>query len=179
MATVQLSKGDDHEIVIYMTPLAANLEPFVVNDRSGYGRDQVVYEELEKRKRYQSFQTRLLGPDDLKSYYGRTLDDALLKTGLYRSPYEKSPRPTSINGPMSRGSTMDLRHDDACILLNGRDPVVRPLTSFSTDEIEMLEVFPPRTELSGTVGWRFYQPQCKPIGILDHPMYFVVWLKKN
>ena len=30
-----------------------------------------------------------------------------------------------------------------------------------------------------TNDWRFYQPQCKPIGVLDHPMYFVVWLKKK
>jgi hypothetical protein len=180
MVTVQLSKGDDHEVIVYLRPLAANLDPFVINDRSGYGRDQVIYDELEKRKRWQSFQTRLLGPDDLKSYYNRSLDDALIKMGLYRSPYESpSGRPTSINGPLSRGSTMDPRHDDACILLNGKDPVVRPLTSFTTDEIEMLEVYPPRTELSGTVGWRFYQPACKPIGVLDHPMYFVVWLKKK
>jgi len=179
MVTVQLSQGDDHEVVVYLRPLVANLDAFVVNDRSGYGRDQVIYDELEKRKRWQSFQTRLLGPDDLKSYYNRSLDDALIQMGLYRSPYESPSRPTRINGPLSRGGAMDPRHDDACILLNGKDPVVRPLTSFTTDEIEMLEVYPPMTELSGTVGWRFYQPQCKPIGVLDHPMYFVVWLKKK
>lgn len=58
MVTVQLVKDDDHEVVVFLHPLAAGLEPFVVTERSGYGRDQVAYEELDKRKRWQSFQTR-------------------------------------------------------------------------------------------------------------------------
>jgi hypothetical protein len=179
MATVQLGADDDHELVLYMHPLAATLDPVVVAERSGYGRDQSVYDDLERRKRWQSFQTRLLGPDDLRSYDGRTLDEALIKMGLYRSPSEApSGRPMSINGPLARGSTMDLSHDDACILIDGKDPVYQPLTTFSTDELEMLEVYPPETELSGTVGWRFYQKQCKQIGLIKHPLYFVVWLKK-
>jgi hypothetical protein len=177
MLTVQLGKNDDREVVVYLHPLAANLDPFVVTERSGYGRDQTILDEFERRKRFQTFQTRLLGPEDLKGYYGRTLDQALVQMGLYRSPHEQSGRPTSLMGPLSRRSAPDLRRDDACILLNGKDPILRPLTSFSTDEIEMLEVYPPQTELSGTVSWHFYQPACKPLSVLDHPTYFVVWLK--
>ena len=62
MTSVQLTENDDHEIVVYLRPLAQNLEPFVVSDRSGYGRDQIVWDELERRKRFQTFQTRFFAP---------------------------------------------------------------------------------------------------------------------
>ena len=41
---------------------------------------------------------------------------------------------------------------DACILLNGATPLRRPLSSFSTNELDLLEIYPPWTELSGTVA---------------------------
>jgi hypothetical protein len=177
MATIQLTQGDDHEIVLYMRPLATDLEPFVITEKSGYGRDQTIYDELERRKRYQSFQTRLLGPDDLTNYYGRSLGEALIKMGLYRPSQERSTRPTSISGPSRRDNSLDIDNQNACILINGKDPVVRPLSSFSTDEMEMLEVYPPGTELSGTVSWHFHQNGCTTMSLFYHPWYFVVWTK--
>ncbi|HEY4305247.1 MAG TPA: hypothetical protein VGM82_12300 [Gemmatimonadaceae bacterium] len=67
----------------------------------------------------------------------------------------------------------------ACILLNGNKGIYGKLSSYTTDDLEMLEVWPPQTELSGTAIWYFYDPHCKPIGILRHPLYFVLWFKNR
>jgi hypothetical protein len=195
MLALQLVQGDEREVVIRMTPLASTLDPFVVTEQSGYGRDQVVYDELEQRKRWANFKTRVLGPEDLKSFNGQSLDEAVMRMGLYVPPLAKTPsvasararRPTSINGgrgqrqittaPYNAAGMGDIRHDQSCILLDGKTPVVRPLTAYNTDQIEMLEVYPPGTEVTGTVSWRFFQNECKSLSLTDHPPYYVLWMK--
>ena len=66
---------------------------------------------------------------------------------------------------------------DACILLNGTTALQQPLDMYRADEIELLEIYPVNTELTGTVSKRFMSPLCAPLSILRHPTYFVVWLK--
>lgn len=190
MVALQLVQSDEREVVIRMTPLPASLDAFVVTEQSGYGRDQAVYDELDQRKRWTNFKTRLLGPEDLKAFNGRSIDEAVIRMGLYVPPTvstAKARRPMSINGgggqrqittaPSNAAGMGDIRHDLACILLDGKTPVVRPLTSYTTDQIDMLEVYPPGTEVTGTVSWRFYQNQCKSLSLTDHPPYYVLWLK--
>jgi len=186
MVTLQLVKGDDHEVVVYMRPLAGNLDPFVVTERSGYGRDQIAYNELEKRKRFQTFQTRLFGPEDLKSFYGVDLGIATIRMGLNGTRQSiASQQVRSISGGGAprrldpRGLGAGIESGYACILLNGTEGIYTKLSFYSTDEIEMLEVYPPRTELSGTVSWHFHDMHCQAMSLQDHPMYYVLWLKNR
>jgi hypothetical protein len=179
--TLQLVPDDDHEVVVYLRPLARNLDPFVVTERSGFGRDQTVWDELDRRKRYQSFQTRLFGPEDLKSFYGVDLEAATVRMGL------NSPRP-SIAGGQSRSmmsggralpgaSTPSAEPHYACLLLNGKEGIYANLGLYGTDDLEMLEVYPPGTELTGTVGWYFHDSRCRPRSLFEHPTYYVLWFK--
>src|SRR5215510_11680992 len=86
MVKLSLVAGDDREIVIRMRRLAANLDPVVVTARSGYDpREQQVFDDLEKRKRWRNFKSAILGPEDLRRFYGLTLDYAAKPLLLGRS----------------------------------------------------------------------------------------------
>lgn len=178
--TLQLVQGDDREVVIRMHPLAAGLDPTVVTERSGYGRDQVAWDELERRKRWVSFKSRLLGPEDLRAFYGTSLDYALVRTGL------NSPRPPAraqamhIDPRGTQGPNTNLTvSGDACILINGKEPVRLPLSLYSADDIELLEIYPSGTELTGTVSWHFHGPPCEAVSMIQHPTYYVLWFKRK
>lgn len=181
--TLQLVPHDDHEVVVYLRPLAQNLEPFVITERSGYGRDQTAWNELERRKRYQSFQTRFFGPEDLKSFHGVDLGTATIRMGLNDPGSSLASHQTrSINsgGPGLSGMTVPPPDPGfACVLLNGREGIYTKLELYSTDEIELLEVYPPRTELTGTVSWYFHDDHCKTFSLLAHPMYYVLWFRQR
>jgi hypothetical protein len=179
--TIQLVPNDDHEIVVYMRPLAQSLEPFVVTEQSGYGRDQTIWNELERRKRFQSFQTRFFGPDDLKSFYGVDLATALIRMGLNgpgSSIASRQVRSISAGGRALPGMPSP-DAGFACLLLNGKEGIYAKLSTYTTDDLEMLEVYPPLTELTGTVRWYFHDPHCTPIGLMDQPPYYVLWFKRR
>jgi hypothetical protein len=178
--TLQLVPNDDREIVVYLRPLAHDLDPFVVTERSGYGRDQSAWEEFEHRKRFQSFQTRLLGPADLKSLYGVDLATAMIRLGLNGpSPSIANQQIRSINSG-GRGLVGAPAADAgfACLLLNGKEGIYGKLSTYTADDIEMLEVYPPGTELTGTISWYFHDARCVPPSLLDSPpTYYVLWFK--
>jgi hypothetical protein len=168
--TLQLVEHDDREVVVRMHPLATNLDPTVVTEKSGFGRDQVAWDELDRRKRWVNFQVKFLGPEDLKGYYGLPLDYAMIRAGMYNlHPSGKAPQHID---PLGTSQRPDMSiPGDACILLNGKDPIMRPLRVYSTDDVELLEVYPSGTELTGTVAWHFNGTQCAPISLMVHPTY--------
>ena len=178
-----LVAGDDREIIIRMRRLATNLDPVVVTARSGYDpRDQQVFDDLDKRKRWKNFKSAILGPEDLRRFYGLDLDYAV-KSLLIDRPATHGYPVTSLM-PRGRGaaptqSRLDQVDQMACILLNGNTPVRRPLRVYSTDDVDLLEVYPSGTELTGTIEARMTAPECKATSIFNHPTYYVLWLKGN
>jgi hypothetical protein len=176
---LSLVAGDDREVVIRMRRIAVDLDPVVVTAKSGYERlDEQVWEDLEKRMRWKSFRTRLLGPEDLRRYVDGDLSLVAKILDVDR-PAERGYAVKSIMGGRGRAQTVSrLDADDACILLNGKTPMYRPLHTFSVNDIDLLEVYPGGTELTGTIAWRMggLRP-CVANGIFEHPLYFVVWLK--
>jgi hypothetical protein len=178
---LNLVAGDDREIVIRMRRLAANLDPVVVTARSGYDpRDQQVFDDLDRRKRWHNFKSAILGPEDLRRFYGLSLDLAV-KSLLMDRPQGHGYPVNSIMGGnrAARPSRLDTLDRDACILLNGKTPVRRPLRVYSTDDIDLLEVYPSGTEVTGTIEARMTARECKAISIFNHPTYYVLWLKGN
>jgi hypothetical protein len=177
--TINLISGDDREVVIRMDRLPVELDPIVSSDRSGYGfRDQQVYEDLERRMRWHNFQTVVLGPDELKRYYGSPLDFAAKAMGVTaREQGGRTVVRSIMSGPQRLPKATPSEFGDACILLNGKTSLKQPLSTFTTDDIEFLEVYPPGTDLTGTVGDRMTHQGCKPGGRGRHPTYWVLWLK--
>lgn len=179
MVTLQLVDRDDREMVIRMHPLAQNLDPTVVNEKSGYGRDQRAFDELDRRTRWVTFRSKLIGPEDLKGYYGLPLDYAMIRAGMYNLRPQKDNRPMHIDASGTSQRPDLTIPGDACILLNGKTPVMQPLRTYSTDDVELLEIWPPDTELTGTISDYFVGSKCGAISLREHPTYYVLWLKNR
>jgi hypothetical protein len=202
MVTTQLVDRDDREVVIRMSSLAQNLEPAVVTAQSGYGPDEGVFDDLEKRKSWSNLRNRIFGPEDLRALHGLPLTMMTTQAGFRPDPITEgavpndpalgiSPRriptgrakfqPRQID-PTATSSRPSLKADpeDVCMLLNGREPLVRPLRVYTTDDVDLLEVYPEGTEMTGTVSARFKgYPGCEGTSIVDHPTYYVLWLKNR
>lgn len=172
--TVDLHADDERELYIRMTALAHELDPFVVYAQSGFG-SQRSWDELERRKHWVDASSRMLGPDELRRYYSFGLDEVAKIMNL-RPDGSRTParfKPDAMASPSSNYGW----DEDSCILLNGTTPIEQPLHTFKADEIELLEIYPAYTELTGTVGAYFVSRKCVPNSLLQHPTYYVIWLK--
>lgn len=180
---IQLLDGDDRQLVVTIRELDGQLSPVVVNERSGYGKSQVAWDELEQRQRWHSGRAVLLGPEDLKRYHGMALDQALQYSdvtgaeqaaAMFSGGRVTSIYPSAVQGPPA-ARTSDAA-TDVCMLVNGRDYRYGPLRQFSASDIDFIEVYPARTEPTGTVAAHMAGP-CIPTDLDDHPTYYVIWLK--
>lgn len=175
--TVELHQDDDREVYIRMRSLAAGLDPVVVYAQSGLGKN-AAWDDLERRRRWVDASSRIMGPDELRKFAGLGLDD-VAKSTLLPTTNGSAPRaparfrPDAMQAPTSTFSMPG----DACILLNGTTALQQPLDMYRADEIELLEIYPINTELTGTVSKRFTSVMCAPLSILRHPTYYVIWLK--
>jgi hypothetical protein len=183
MVTMNLLNSDDREVVIRLRPLAADLDAVVIAEQSGYGRDQVRWDALERRLRWHDFKSRVLGPDELRRYGSLPLDftaKALGVEGIEAAKAMRANVPRSINPAGTRGMVRPgpalFATGDACILLNGKTVLHQPLRTFAASDLDFLEIYPSGTELTGTIGDRM-TGQCAPTSILQHPTYYVLWLK--
>jgi hypothetical protein len=67
-----------------------------------------------------------------------------------------------------------------CILLNGRTALYQPLRTIAISDIDLLEIYPPFTEFTGTIVDRFFnRKECRATSAIYHPTYYVVWLEGN
>jgi hypothetical protein len=178
--TVALREHDDREVAIRIRQLPVQLDAMVVAERSGYGRDQKVYEELDERMRWHNFRSIVLGRDELARYYGASLDyaiGAMGVPGLEQMANWRRNIPHSIDPRGSRQSMggVGAGVDDACVLLNGKRQIHQPLSAFTTAQLEMIEIYPSGTEVTGTISDRMVDPKCKALSLFQHPTYYVIW----
>ncbi len=178
--SLQLDAGDDRELVIRLRRLPTTLDPVVVQAQSGYSAAEAAWDEFERRRRWRSAGDMVLGPADLQRYGSLPLDIATkyILNGVEELPkMRQQGRVTSFGHVHSRGAPPPAALNDVCILENGIHARYQPISVYSADDIEMLEVYPTNTELSGTVAARMDMvPRCRSDG-LAHPTYYVVWLK--
>ena len=101
-----------------------------------------------------------------------------MKTLLLGSGSRGYPVTSILGQPNSQGpSRLDQLDEMACIILDGKTPVRRPLRVYSTDDIDLLEVYPSGTELTGTIAARMTIPECQATSLFVHPTYYVLWFK--
>lgn len=180
MMTVRLQDRDDRQVLLRITPLAAQLDAMVIAERSGYGANQRVYDELDQRMRWHNFKSIVWGRDDLERFRGWSLDYAVGAMGvagleiLAQRRMARGPRSINPRGTQQTTSGVGAGVVDACILLNGRQQLHQPLSAFSTADLELIEIYPSGTEVTGTVSDHMSGP-CKAQSLLAHPTYFVIW----
>jgi len=174
---LSIQRDEQHRVAARLSRLAATLDPVVVNERSGYGASQLVWDELDRRLRLQTPQGVVLGPAELAHYHSLPLDMAstfMLDRAAGYNPTQAS-RPVSI---ISSGAAPSAPIEgDACILLNGETALYEPLRLFAANDVRLVEIYPTGSELTQTVAARMdTKRDCRAEGML-HPTYYVLWLK--
>jgi hypothetical protein len=180
--TLNLVDHDDREVIIKMRGLPVKLDAMVIAERSGYAPDDHALEDLDKRLRWQSsFRTVVAGRDQLEKFGTMGMDQAMaalggagaIQVGERMAQAKIQPR-FGPREPMAKTA-----FPDACILLNGKTQLHQPLATFSAAQVEMLEVYPPQTEITGTVADKMRSPECRAVSLFEHPTYFVIWLRSS
>jgi len=183
MMTVGLEDHDDRQVLLRITPLSAQLDPMIIAERSGYGADQRVYDELDERMRWHNFKSVVLGRDALERFHGWSLDYAVGAMGvagleiLAQRRAARGPRSINPRGTQQTMSGVGAGIADVCILLDGKTQIHQPLSAFSTADLEMIEIYPSGTEVTGTISDRMSGP-CKAQSLLAHPTYYVLWERR-
>jgi hypothetical protein len=173
--TLKLVDQDDREVVIRLRALPVNLDAMVIAERSGYAPDDHALEDLDKRMRWQNFRTIVAGRDRLAEFGTMGLDQVL--AGLGATGAEAAAKQMAQARQLGRGRIRESGFGDDCILLNGKTQLHQPLRSFKADQIEMVEVYPPGSEVTGTISDKMRTNECRALSLFQHPTYYVVWLR--
>src|ERR1019366_9803688 len=125
------------------------LSAIQINGASGFGRDTFVFQDLDQRTRWRPHGAGAMSREFLAQYGTVNLCTVL---GCTYSP---------------------------CIILNGEGRTMMPLSAFYVDELELVEIFPPRTDWSGNLAARGCpdsSPMTRPAG---RRVTFVIWMRKD
>ena len=140
---------------IRLKPLAQNLSAVQVNAQSGFGKDTFAYRELDQRMRWKSEKSYVVSREEFDKQGTTDLATAIrysVTGGRYGG---------TLGRPMANG----------CVIING-DRALKdwPLTAFFADEVESVEVYPPKSDVSGTL---------EPRGCDPTKQVYVIWMRAN
>jgi hypothetical protein len=151
-SVVQLADSETRGITIRLSLLGTHAGDR--SEASGYGVADVAFSEFDRRRRVNASED-ILGPADLFRAEGASLEFVLQR---YR------------DGTMSSGG-------DACLLINGRQPVSQPLHAFTAVEVQLVEVARRSDFDDGFLASQMESlPACRAKGD-RHPTYFVLWTR--
>jgi len=178
--TMNLETNEERELVVRMHRLPTTLDAVEILARSGYSKaSEWAQSDLDRRMRWHGSNSIVLGPEDLRVFKGGGIDlvaraygVAVLETMKQRRAANRHIDPKAISSPFSATAV----EGDACVLVNGQDFERMPLSFYNVDDVELLEVYPSGTEVTGTVADRMRFP-CQGWSIVAHPTWYVLWLK--
>ncbi|HEX6316855.1 MAG TPA: carboxypeptidase regulatory-like domain-containing protein [Gemmatimonadaceae bacterium] len=154
-----LSLQSEREDTIRVKRLAQDLPEAYILAESGFGRDTFAYIELDSRMRWKLSTGGVVSREDLDRYADLDLCHAIMRTTL--------------------GGKMALRESDCslprCVLIDGLQPLIRPLNAFMAVEVEAFEFH--RRDWSGTLASRI-KNSCARAGVSDQGG-FVVWMRRR
>jgi hypothetical protein len=140
---------------IRMKRLAQNLSAVQVTTQSGFGKDTFAYRDLDERMRWKNEKSYIVSREEFAEQGTATLADAIRY---------------SVTGG-KYGGTLAHPMPDGCIIINGERALRDwPLTAFHADEVETVEVYPPKSDATGTLEVRGCDPK-KPV--------YVIWMMGN
>jgi hypothetical protein len=145
------SKSDS----IRMKPLTRTLSTIEVTAQSGFGKDTFAYRELDQRMRWKSEKSYVVSREEFDQQGTTDLANAIRY---------------SVTGGRY-GGTLSHAMPDGCVIING-DHALKdwPLTAFFADEVETVEVYPPKTDVTGSLEVRGCDPK---------KQIYVIWTRAN
>jgi Carboxypeptidase regulatory-like domain/CarboxypepD_reg-like domain len=140
---------------IRMKRLVQTLTQVQVLAQSGFGKDTFAYRDLDARMRWKTEKSYVVGRDEFDQQGTTDLSTAIRYSGT------GGRFGGSLGKPLPSG----------CIIINGERALRDwPLSAFYADEVEVVEVYPPKSDPSGTIEPR----GCDP----DKPVY-IIWMRAN
>jgi hypothetical protein len=163
--TTSIRLEDWRGLVIHLEPLDTKATGGKLDEMSGFSnQSQFVWKETQQRLSMRGSHAIVIPREELALYDDYTLADAITrtKTGATEIP--------DINA--ARGQF--------CVLLNGKNTVGNStLSNFRTEEVEAVELYPPGTEMSGSVIRYMRSSGCRRVqtAFASGIFYAVVWLR--
>jgi hypothetical protein len=140
---------------IRMKRLAQSLSPVEVMAKSGFGKDTFVYKELDQRMRWKSEKSYVVSREEFDQQGTTDLANAIRY---------------SVTGGRY-GGTLSHPMPDGCVIINGARALKDwPLTAFFADEVEAVEVYPPKSDVTGSIEVRGCDPK---------QQVYVIWTRAN
>ena len=182
--TLRVGNGSEHEVAVKLTRLPTTLTTVEVREQSGFGKSAIAWDEFDRRQRWRSGRSITVTREDFGRLGKMSLDWALRFTRassviVEPLPGGDRPVPTSINpGNLQRSmGHLPPIPGEVCVLINGVKGDRRPLSWFTADEVDRVEVVAENSDLTGTIAGRMGLVKgCEGEGF-RHPRYYVIWLR--
>jgi hypothetical protein len=140
---------------IRLKRLPQSLSPVEVLAKSGFGRDTFAYRELDERVRWKGERSYVVSREEFDQQGTTDLATAIRY---------------SVTGGRY-GGTLARPMPDGCVIINGERALKDwPLTAFFADEVEAVEVYPPKSDPSGSLEVRGCDPK---------KQVYVIWMRAN
>jgi hypothetical protein len=166
-ATESIRLEDWRGVVVHMERIDSTLSPSKQELLSGTGNaSKFVWRETQSRFSQRTAQSVIVTNEELEPLSDLTLGEAILR----------APSAASLMSEMQRDNAT------ACVLINGVRMVgPTSLDVYDTDAVDFVELYPPGTELSGSVAQYMRFAGCPTTQTLATgkrgPFYAVIWLK--
>lgn len=140
---------------IRMKRLPQSLSPVEVMGKSGFGKDTFAYRELDQRMRWKGEQSYVVSREEFDQQGTTDLSNAIRY---------------SVTGGRY-GGTLAHPMPEGCVIINGERALRDwPLRAFFADEVEAVEVYPPKSDQSGSLEARGCDPK---------QQVYVIWMRAN
>jgi hypothetical protein len=165
--TTTIRLEDWRGLVIHLEALDYNLTGSRLEDASGFGNTNAfVWTETQQRLSQRGAHAIVIPREELALYDDYPLGQAITRTKT----------------GAAEASDLNAAGGNVCVLLNGKNTVgPSTLQNFRTAEVEFVELYPPGTELSGSVQRYLRASGCRPVrtpGSFNVGVFYaVVWLR--
>jgi hypothetical protein len=165
--TTSIRLEDWRGLVIHLEPLDFNLSGSKLEAASGFGNaNAYVWTETQQRLSMRGSRAIVVPREELAPFDDYPLGEAIKRT------------------PTGATETSDLNAAglNVCVLLNGKNTVgPATLESYRTEDVEFVELYPPGTEMSGSVQRYLRNSGCRRVQVPGSfsvgPYYVVIWLR--
>jgi hypothetical protein len=151
----------EREDTIRMKRHPTDLPEAYIRAESGFGRDSFAYVELDSRMRWKLSTGGVASREDLDPWIEMDLCQALMRTAV--------------------GGKMQLRESGCsllrCVIIDGLQPIMRPLNSFTAAEVETFEYH--EKDLSGTLASRYQGACTRGMAAARGAGGIVIWLRRQ
>jgi hypothetical protein len=152
-----LQQGDVREVQLLMWPLPDNASGRKQRDLSGYGIDDWWYRDLGRRRAWRGAFSVLASREELLATGERDLPCAVSRV----------PRTQQVFMRLTSGTCANWSPPVGCVIVDGRWDFPQPLWAIRTRDVELVELYQPRSDFTASTLVRANQcPPGQPVAVV-------------